>query len=90
MERSVPVGGGSHCHSQSLAFRSAIFEPKLNIFGFKSGELLPVGHSVELFCVLEDEVVTWVRVEIEPLLESGHFRHWVNESPVPFATFFWH
>lgn len=80
------VTRSSHRHSKSLALGPTVLEPELNVLWLESRKLLAVWHAVELFRVLEDEVVTWVGVEVEPLLESGHLRHGVDESSVSFPT----
>lgn len=79
---------GLHRDPQPLALGASILEPKLDVLGLQLGELLAVGHAVELLGVLEDEVVTRVSVDSEPLLQPRHLRHRVDEGPVPLAAFF--
>lgn len=75
----------SHGHPQPLALSAPVFEPELNVFGFQLRKLLAVGHAVEFLRVLEDEVVAGVGVDGEPLLQTRHLRHRVDEGPVSFA-----
>lgn len=74
-----------HWHRvHSLALGPTIFKPELNVLLFQLGELLPVWQKVEFLCESGDHGMWRVSVVKEPLLQSGNFRHGVNESAVSF------
>lgn len=75
---------------QPLALGSPVLEPKLNIFGFKTRELLSVGHAVQLIGVFLNELLRGVGVQHEPLLQAGHLTHRIYERPVPLASLIRH
>lgn len=49
-------------HFQPLAFGSSVLEPELDVLRLEPWELLPISHAVQLFGVLQDEVVRGVGV----------------------------
>jgi hypothetical protein len=77
----------SYGHTQALALGAAVLEPELHVLGFKFGELLAVGHAVEFFSVLEDEVVAGVSIVVEPLFQPRDFGYRVYEGSVTFTAF---
>lgn len=77
-------------HLQTFALSPPILEPELHVFRLQSGKLLPVWHPVQLLRVFQNQRVTGMSIVSEPSFESGHFRHRIDERPVPFPPFVQH
>lgn len=49
--------------------------------------VLPVWHAIQVFRVLQNEIMRWMCVHGEPLFEFGNFGHWIDECAIAFASF---